>query len=108
MWQNRYQNKLDMLVFSSPEHQYLGVEFLPQGCSKATGVLFVAESLGFDFSQVLAIGDDINDIELLQQAGFGVAMGNASPQVQAAADAVTTSNVGDGVAEALHLFVLGR
>jgi hydroxymethylpyrimidine pyrophosphatase-like HAD family hydrolase len=55
---------------------------------------------------VLAIGDAENDIEMLQMAGIGVAMGNAHASVQAAANHVVASNDADGVAEAVERFVL--
>jgi Cof subfamily protein (haloacid dehalogenase superfamily) len=59
-------------------------------------------------SQVLAIGDNYNDIEMLEYAGLGVAMANAAPEVQGRASYVTTSNEDDGVALALERFILDR
>ena len=58
--------------------------------------------------QVMAIGDHDSDAALLQWAGIGVAMGNATPAAKAAADVITSSNLRDGVAEALEQWVLGR
>jgi hydroxymethylpyrimidine pyrophosphatase-like HAD family hydrolase len=52
--------------------------------------------------QVIAIGDDVNDLPMLRAAGLGFAMGNAGEAVKAAADAVTSSNEEDGVARALR------
>jgi Cof subfamily protein (haloacid dehalogenase superfamily) len=57
--------------------------------------------------QVLAIGDGENDIEMLQTAGVGVAMGNAAPSVQAIADWVAPDHDSAGVAAALQRYVLG-
>jgi len=52
--------------------------------------------------QVVAVGDDVNDIPMLRAVGLSFAMGNASGEVKAAADAVTRSNDEHGVVEALH------
>jgi 3-deoxy-D-manno-octulosonate 8-phosphate phosphatase KdsC-like HAD superfamily phosphatase len=57
---------------------------------------------------VMAVGDAENDIEMIQLAGVGVAMGQAAEDVKAAADYVTSSNDADGVAEALERFVLTK
>jgi hydroxymethylpyrimidine pyrophosphatase-like HAD family hydrolase len=54
----------------------------------------------------MAIGDGINDIDLLQAVGMPVAVGNAIPEAKAVAKAVVASNDEDGVAEAIELFVL--
>ena len=56
--------------------------------------------------EVLAIGDDNNDAEMIRAAGLGVAMGNAEPTVKAAADYVASSNADDGVVEAIERFIL--
>ena len=57
---------------------------------------------------MIAFGDAENDIEMLQMAGIGVAMGNASPVVKEAADFVTASNEEDGVARAVERFILQK
>ena len=75
--------------------------------SKAVMARRLARSLDVPAEQVMAIGDHENDIPLLEWAGLGVAMGNAVPAVKAVADAVTSSNIRDGVAEALERWVLG-
>jgi Cof subfamily protein (haloacid dehalogenase superfamily) len=55
---------------------------------------------------ILAIGDDNNDAEMIEAAGLGVAMGNAGASVKAAADYVARSNADDGVVEAIERFIL--
>jgi hydroxymethylpyrimidine pyrophosphatase-like HAD family hydrolase len=77
------------------------------GCSKASGVAALAEHFGLPLSQVMAIGDNNNDIRMLQCAGWGVAMGQAPEAVKAAARAVTASNAEDGVAKAIERYALG-
>lgn len=73
---------------------------------KCNGLQLVAERLEVRRNEVLAIGDHFNDLTMIRWAGVGVAMGNALPEVQAAADYVTTSLAEDGVARAIERFVL--
>jgi Cof subfamily protein (haloacid dehalogenase superfamily) len=74
------------------------LDLAPVGVSKASGLQHVADKLGVDAEDVLAIGDGRNDIEMLQWAGRGVAMGQAVEEVIAAADGVTASVFEDGAA----------
>ena len=67
------------------------IDVTVRGVSKATGVERAAASLGFDAADVLAVGDGLNDVELLSWAGWGVAMGHAPSGVRDIADAVTSS-----------------
>jgi Cof subfamily protein (haloacid dehalogenase superfamily) len=78
------------------------------GCSKASGVGALARLLGVPLGQVMAIGDNTNDIGMLQSVGWGVAMGQAAQAVKAAARAVTASNEEDGVARAIERYALGE
>jgi HAD superfamily hydrolase (TIGR01484 family) len=75
-------------------------------CSKASGVTALAQQLAIPLEQVMTIGDNNNDIEMLQSAGWGVAMGQAPDHVKAIAKAVTTSNAEDGVALAIERYAL--
>jgi Cof subfamily protein (haloacid dehalogenase superfamily) len=74
------------------------LDLAPVGVDKASGLQHVADKLGVAADEVLAIGDGRNDIEMLQWAGRGVAMGQAIEEVIAAADAVTSSVFEDGAA----------
>ncbi|MGB8390764.1 HAD family hydrolase [Mycobacterium sp.] len=78
------------------------VEIVPLGISKATGVEEVARPLGIISDEVVAFGDMPNDLPMLRWAGHGVAMGNAHPEVLAAADEVTAPNSDDGVGRVLE------
>jgi hypothetical protein len=78
------------------------VEVVPRGISKASGVDEVARPLGIAAEDVVAFGDMPNDLPMLRWAGHGVAMGNAHPDVLAAANEVTAPNTDDGVARVLE------
>lgn len=77
-------------------HQF-STDVLPAGGSKAEGIKLMVERLGFDMKDVYAFGDGLNDIEMLQTVGTGVAMGNAPEQVKMAADVTTSSVDEDGI-----------
>lgn len=79
------------------------LEIQGAGVTKATGVARLCELLGFEAAEVMAAGDARNDVELLDWAGFGVAMGNAVPEAIAAADWTTARNDEDGLALAIEL-----
>jgi GntR family transcriptional repressor for pyruvate dehydrogenase complex len=93
---NIYENTPGILDFTSID------------ASKAAMAQQLARQMQIPAEQVMAIGDHDSDAALLQWAGVGVAMGNATPAAKAAADVITSSNLRDGVAEALDQWVLGR
>lgn len=74
--------------------------------NKGDGLRHLCERLGVGPDRVMAIGDQENDVEMLRFAGLGVAMGNAARAALDAADAVTASNDGDGVALAVERYAL--
>jgi Cof subfamily protein (haloacid dehalogenase superfamily) len=74
------------------------LDIAPEGVDKGTGLKVALAEFGLESADLLAIGDGRNDIEMLQFAGRGVAMGDAPPEVQAAADAVTKPIHEDGAA----------
>jgi len=80
------------------------LDLAPVGVSKASGLEYVARELGVDAPDVLAIGDGRNDIEMLQWAGRGVAMGQSIDEVQESADAVTGSVHDEGAAQELDRY----
>ena len=69
--------------------------------NKGTALVHVAEMMGLDTGDFVAIGDSANDIEMIRAAGLGVAVGNAHPALKDAADLVTAGQYGAGVVEAL-------
>lgn len=76
------------------------------GVSKGTGLLALARVLGLEPAQVMACGDSGNDLTMIQLAGLGVAMGNATEPVKAAAKVITRDNNHDGVALAIEKYAL--
>ncbi|HYX70188.1 MAG TPA: Cof-type HAD-IIB family hydrolase [Terriglobales bacterium] len=81
------------------------VDILNQGCSKGHALERWATRRGLDRHQVMAIGDNYNDIEMLTYAGTGVIMGNAADELKQGGWAVTASNAEAGVAAAVERFV---
>jgi hydroxymethylpyrimidine pyrophosphatase-like HAD family hydrolase len=81
-------------------------EFVHSTTYKTAGIMKVLEQLNIHPAEMIAIGDYYNDIDMIEYAGLGIAMGNAPDAVKAAAKDVTLSNDEDGVYHALqkHLF----
>ncbi|MET7411857.1 HAD family hydrolase [Streptomyces rubiginosohelvolus] len=78
------------------------VELAPRGVDKGTGLAAAAELLGIGAERTVAFGDMPNDLPMFAGSGLRVAMGNAHPELRAAADEVTLSNAEDGVAVVLE------
>ncbi|PLR84045.1 Cof-type HAD-IIB family hydrolase [Bacillus canaveralius] len=80
------------------------MDVLPAGGSKAEGIKKMIERLGFQIENVFAFGDGLNDIEMIQTVGTGVAMGNAEPALKQYADYITKDVAEDGIQHGLkHL-----
>lgn len=82
------------------------IEVNPIGVNKANGLERVCKELGITMDEVMAVGDSLNDIKMIEQAGLGIAMGNAQDAIKEVADYVTDSNNHDGVAKAIERFIL--
>jgi Cof subfamily protein (haloacid dehalogenase superfamily) len=93
-------------IIQSGSENTWGVEFYVANISKQLGLETVAAHLDVNQDEILAIGDHVNDYEMIKWAGVGVAMGNALPEIKAAADWVTADVWEDGVARALERFIL--
>lgn len=76
--------------------------------SKWIGIRRLASRLGVETSDILSIGDNENDREMIRESGFGVAMANGTPAAKAVAKWIAPSNIDDGVAEAIERFILRR
>lgn len=77
------------------------IEINAAGVDKGIGLMELGELLGFCPEEIMACGDGDNDIQMLERAGIGVAMGNAEEKVKAAADYITETNDEEGAAKAI-------
>lgn len=84
----------------------VNIEINPAGVSKASGVAEVCKLLGIEMSEVVAVGDSLNDLAVIEAVGLGVAMGNAQEQVKEAADLIVASNNEDGIVEVIREHIL--
>ncbi|MCY8934063.1 Cof-type HAD-IIB family hydrolase [Bacillus atrophaeus] len=96
------KNKELEITNSSPTN----IEVNALGINKAAALAKVSEKLGFTMENVMAMGDSLNDIAMIEKAGVGIAMGNAQDIVKETADWVTYTNIEDGVAKAIRHWVL--
>ena len=86
----------------------VGYEISPKDASKARGLEALCRHLDLPVARAMAVGDGANDVELMEAAGFSVAMGNAVADVLAAADAVVEDCDHDGAAKAVLRWLLGE
>lgn len=93
-----------MLTSSNPAV----LEIMAAGSSKRNGVAQLAKVLGLSREEVMCCGDGANDIGMIQWAGVGVAMDNASDEVKAAADYISCDFKEGGVAQAVEKYILNR
>jgi Cof subfamily protein (haloacid dehalogenase superfamily) len=82
------------------------LEVVSRGSGKWSALRALAERQGIAPGEIVAIGDDYNDVEMIAEAGLGVAMGNAVAAAKEAADLVTGSNAEDGVVRVIEEFLL--
>lgn len=92
--------------FSILEHEGNVVELVPIGYSKATGIKWLCEYMNANIGDTYAIGDSVNDLEMLECVGHGIAMGNASKMVKDIAEYVTGDIRDNGVFDALRHYEL--
>lgn len=86
--------------------QPTNIEAVDISTSKGKALKYLCESYGVDPEEVMAFGDQLNDLTLLSYAGFGVAVGNAADELKEAADYVSDSCADDGVAKTIEKFCL--
>ena len=82
------------------------IEITRKGVSKGKAVEMLASLYHVKREEIITIGDSENDISMIEYAGLGIAMGNASDRVKGTADYITDSNDNEGVANAIHKFIL--
>ena len=82
------------------------LEIVPPNVNKGETLKYLSQSMGIDRDEVIAIGDEENDISMIMYAGIGVAMGNAKESVKQVANHITTTNNQNGVGEVIKKFIL--
>ena len=101
----RLWNQFALMLTASSS---MNIEVSAVNTGKAQAIAYLCEMLGITMHEVMAIGDSLNDVMLLQQAGCSVAMENGVDEVRQAADFITLSNEADGVAYAIEHFLADR
>lgn len=94
---------MDLEVMSSMKNNF---EVVSKGISKGNAVKALAGYYGINHDEIICIGDNENDLSMIEYAGMGIAMGNATEELKAAADYITDTNDEDGVANAIVKFIL--
>lgn len=102
-WKKRLNGTLDVF----PSEPYF-LEVVPTSINKGDTLAFLLDKLGVTTNEVVALGDGVCDIPMLQLAGKGIAMGNAIDAVKSCVDYITLSNEEDGVAAALEKTILSE
>jgi Cof subfamily protein (haloacid dehalogenase superfamily) len=94
------------LIFSTS--MPFNIEINARTATKGQCLMSLCKLLGIEAKDTMALGDGTNDLDMLQKAGVGVAMGNAAPELLAAADFVTLSNNEAGFAKAVEKFIFAK
>ncbi len=97
-----------LAVTEYEDHNFGLVDVIHPGCSKGAALAEWAELCGFSRGEVMAIGDNLNDREMLEYAGLPIVMGNSVPELKALGWRETLSNDQDGVAAAILAYALER
>ena len=105
--ERRLKERFAGLLYISKSLPYF-LELASPEVTKASGLAFVAEQLGFTATRTVAFGDGENDVELLDWAGFSVAVANAHPRVLAVADWVCPAAEDEGVAQVIEAVLHSR
>jgi Cof subfamily protein (haloacid dehalogenase superfamily) len=105
--ERRMKARFDRRLYISKSLPYF-LEFAAPGVTKAAGLDFLAERMGFTREQTVAFGDGENDVELVDWAGYGVAVENAHERVKAVADWICPPAADEGVAEVLEALLDSR
>lgn len=85
-----------------PDRDYWLLQILPQNTSKGNGLAIFAKMLGVYKSDIISFGDSYNDIEMIENSGIGIAMGNSCAELKKIADFITLTNDDNGVEKALQ------
>lgn len=98
----RMVDRLSTHVLRSPRYRGHICEIAMDGITKWSAIQWLAAEWSIPDSAICAVGDDVNDVAMIQAAGLGVAMGNAQPEVKAVADCIAATHDEDGLAEVVE------
>lgn len=104
----RYGDALVLHDLKVPSYDVEVLEAFDPAVNKWAGIQHVAARHGIRPEEIIAIGDDVNDLPMIRHAGLGVAMGNARPEVRAVAKRVIGPNTEEGLAAFLHELIAAR
>lgn len=105
--QSELGNRVKIFCTSYPQKDFSLIDIVHPNASKGAGVAAAAEELGISPMEVMAVGDNLNDLEMLEFAGTAVIMENAEPMLRTLPGFyVTDTNDADGVAVAIDRFIL--
>jgi len=98
--------RISVALAEYPQRDFTILDVLARGCSKGAALAYWAKKRRIPREEIMAIGDNWNDCEMLEFSGLGVVMGNSSAELQRAGWPVTLSNDEDGVAAAIEKYIL--
>jgi hypothetical protein len=98
--------KVKILKTAYPERDMTVLDVMARDCTKAKALDVLVRRYRLTPAEVMAVGDNQNDVDMLEYAGLGVVMGNAEEEIKNLGYFVTASNDKDGLAEAINRFLL--
>lgn len=102
-----FPGRLSLHTIRSPRYRDWLCEIAPAGVTKWSGVMAVAREWSIPAAGICTVGDDVNDLPMIVNAGLGIAMGNAQPEVLAVADRVVGTHDGSGIEDVADLLLAG-
>lgn len=104
----KVRNELEQMgVVSVSSSWDNNIEVMGKDVSKGEALRYLVNELGINSREIIAIGDNENDLSMLNYSGIGVAMGNSNDRIKNVSDYITSSNNEDGVAKVIEKFILG-
>ncbi len=104
----KVRNELDQMVDISISSSWdNNIEIMGKNVSKGEALTYLTNQYNINSKEIIAIGDNENDLSMLEYAGLGVAMGNSRDEIKGASDYITSNNNEDGVAKVIEKFILG-
>ena len=103
--QREFPGRFSTNVLRSPRYRGFLIEIVPAEVSKWSAVRRLADSWGIAEREICAVGDDVNDLAMIRAAGLGIAMGNALPEVKAAADRIAPTHDEEGLIQVVEWII---